>query len=282
MIYERGSLPGGLNTTGVAPYKLQTDDALDEVSWLLSHGIELKMNTAVGRDVSFQNLRESYDAIFIGAGLGADRKLGIPGEAAAWGATDLIRAIKNRAGFTLPADTRRALVIGGGNTAIDIARELAMLGCPEVRMLYRRTEAQMSGYRHEMAAARKHGVGFVPAVTPVELVVGDDRVRGLKIADSGDGSEREMAADLVVVAIGQEKWATGLGVDLALDPQGRIIVDPENRRTSVPGVYAGGDCINGGKEVVNAAADGREAAFHMLRSWGMEPRLANVPVRAGA
>jgi len=152
---------------------MQSDDSLEEVAWLLSHGVELKQNTAVGDAVSFQALREGYDAVFIGVGLGADRQLGIPGEEAAWGATALIRAIKNQPDFSLPPGTQRALVIGGGNTAIDIARELAMLGCPEVRMLYRRTEAEMSGYRHEMAAARKCGVAFEPGVTPRAVVVAD-------------------------------------------------------------------------------------------------------------
>jgi len=96
------------------------------------------------------------------------------------------------------------------------------------------------------------------------------------------GGAREIAGALVVVAIGQEKWADAMGLELGQDAHGRIIVDPASRRTSVPGVYAGGDCINGGKEVVNAAADGREAAFHMLGSWGIKPQLHDFPVRAGA
>ncbi len=270
VIFERDDLPGGLNTTGVAPYKFKTEDALDEVQWLLSHGVDLRCGVAVGQDVSFASLQAEYDAVFIGVGLGRDRLLGFEGEGV-WGATALIRAVKNDPEFRLPAGTRTAIVIGGGNTAIDIARELAMLGVPEVRMVYRRSQAEMSGYRHEMEAARLYGVQLIAELRPAGAVSEGGRVRGARFHHAESGDEAVLPCDLLVLAIGQDKWADSFDDALALHANGTVKIDPQTRETSIEGVYAGGDCVNGGKEVVNAAADGREAAFAMLSGWGLQP-----------
>jgi len=270
VIFERDRLPGGLNTTGVAPYKLKAEDALDEVDWLLSHGAELRCGVAVGRDVTFEELQRQYDAVFIGVGLGRDRLLGFEGDGV-WGATALIRAIKNDAAFQLPPQTRAAVVIGGGNTAIDIARELAMLGVPDVTMVYRRGRADMSGYDHEMKAAKIHGVQLAEQFQPDGAVHRDGRLRAARFKHAATGETAEFPCGLLALAVGQEKWAAALGADLALNPNGTVVVDPQTRRASLKNVYAGGDCVNGGKEVVNAAADGREAAFAMLAGWGLSP-----------
>ena len=273
VIYEKDNLPGGLNTAGIAPYKFQADDSLEEVAWLLGHGVELKTGIEVGKDLLFEQLLEEYDAVFLGIGLGSDRSLGIPGEdgAGIWGATALIKEIKNNGHFKLPDDIRSVVVVGGGNTAIDIARELAMLGVTEVNILYRRTRREMPGYEHELAGAVSYGVRLIENVRPVEVIRDGNQVQALKVVSTTSDATAEYPCDWIVEAIGQEKFAARLSKDIRVDETGKVVVDPQTRRTDHSKVYAGGDCINGGKEVVNAAADGRKAAVAMLSSWNLEP-----------
>ncbi|MEB3223796.1 MAG: NAD(P)-dependent oxidoreductase [Candidatus Sericytochromatia bacterium] len=268
VIFEARDLAGGLNTTGVAPYKLQTEASLEEVGYVLGvGGIELRTGVAVGQDVTFDDLTRDFDAVFLGMGLGPDSRLGLPGEALAgsWGAVALIERIKNDPAFVL-GDARSAVVIGGGNTAVDIARELRHLGVARVTMVYRRDEASMTGYAHELDHARQEGVVLELRAVPV-AIEGDTRVTGLRCARVDEalqplpGEEFTLPADLVVRATGQEKLAALLAglPGLALQ-RGCVVVDPETGQTSLPHVFAGGDCVNGGKEVVNAAAEGKRAA----------------------
>lgn len=277
VIFERNALPGGLNTTGVAPYKLHAEDSLREVEYVRSLGVEIRTGVEVGRDVTVASLLEGYDAVFLGIGLGADTRLSVPGEdgAGVVGATAFIERLKNEAGFTVDG-VRRAVVVGGGNTAIDVARELAKLGVSDVAMVYRRSAKEMSGYEHEMHHARVEGVRLVENAAPVAVVRSDDgAVTGLRVARTEKGSpvagdERVLDADLVVLAIGQSKLRALAGefAGVELDKRGCVVVDAVTKRTGHAKVYAGGDCINGGKEVVNAVADGRDAARAMMRAWG--------------
>lgn len=271
VLFERAALPGGLNTTGVAPYKMHSHDALREVEFVRSLGVEIRTGVEVGRDVTVDALLGEYDAVFLGVGLGPDGALGVPGEDGdgVIGAVAWIERMKNVAGEGV-AKLRRVLVVGGGNTAIDVAREMRGLGVPEVAMVYRRTAAQMSGYKHEMAAARVEGVQLIESRQPTAVVRGaDGRVTGLAVKSTVDGREEVIPCSHVVVAIGQSKLRALAEAmpGVALDAQGRVVVDAATRRTGNAKVYAGGDCINGGKEVVNAVADGREAARAMMRAW---------------
>jgi glutamate synthase (NADPH/NADH) small chain len=168
------------------------------------------------------------------------------------------------------------LVIGGGNTAIDAAREAAQLGADDVAMVYRRGAGDMSGYEHEMDAARHEGVRLIANAVPVAFVRdAGGKLVGLRVAvtESGApiaGTEHDIPCDLVAVAIGQSKLRA-LAAELpgvALDARGCVIVDKTTLVTGNPKVWSGGDCINGGKEVVNAVADGRDAARAMMKKWG--------------
>jgi dihydropyrimidine dehydrogenase (NAD+) subunit PreT len=275
VIFERGALPGGLNTTGVAPYKLHTEDSLGEVEYVRSLGVEIRTGVEVGTGVTAASLLAEWDAVFLGVGLGADTRLGVPGEdgPGVVGATAFIERLKNEPGFAV-AGVRRAVVVGGGNTAIDVARELGKVGVADVAMVYRRSAHEMSGYAHEMAQARVEGARLVESVQPVSVVRDHDgAVTAVRVAITHNGvvtgDAHELPCDLVVLAIGQSKLrAVAQGFDgVALDKRGCVVVDTVTRRTGNARVYAGGDCINGGKEVVNAAADGREAARAMMRSW---------------
>ncbi|KPJ59705.1 MAG: hypothetical protein AMJ46_10160 [Latescibacteria bacterium DG_63] len=276
VIFEKRDVPGGLNTWGIAPYKLHAHDAINEAKWLLSSGIKLKTNVEIGKDVSGESLLEEYEAIFLGIGLGKDGALGIPGEGGpgVFGAIEIIERMKTDSSLKL-VGVKSAAVIGGGNTAIDIARELRYLGIEEVSILYRRTEVEMPGYAHELAAARAAGVRFYEKTLPVRVIRDGDKLEGLVVARAEkarpvQGTEREFPTQMVVVAIGQagegEIISEFPGVEC--DSGGRVVVDETTGRTGNPKVFAGGDCVNGGKEVVNAVAEGKRAAIaidEMLR-----------------
>ncbi|MCH7764291.1 MAG: FAD-dependent oxidoreductase [Candidatus Marinimicrobia bacterium] len=277
VIYEINDLPGGLNLTGIAPYKFMAADAMDEINWLVKFGLNIRTGTALGRDISLAELMEENDAVFLGIGLGRDTFPGIPGEESdnVFGATDLIRKIKNDPEFELPYDLKKAVVIGGGNTAIDIARELAMLGVPEVDIVYRRTKDVMPGYSHELSHARENGVRLLEKQTPIKITNGSDGRLQLFTEHTDSKTEKIHHVDWIVMAIGQLKFAREIAPNLEIDKKGRVIVDDKTRRTSIPNLYAGGDCINGGKEVVNAVADGRDAAHAMFAGWGLHPVNSN-------
>jgi dihydropyrimidine dehydrogenase (NAD+) subunit PreT len=276
VIFEKRAVPGGLNLFGIAPYKMHADDCLRETEWILSSGIELKTGVEIGKDVACERLVTEYDAVFVGVGMGKDSSLGIPGEhvPGVLSAIEMIERIKLDASLRLDG-LESAAVIGGGNTATDVARELAHLGVADVSILYRRTELEMPGYAHELKAARAAGVRFIEKTLPVRMLEEKGRLKGLVVARAEKahpipGTEREFEAQMVVVAIGQagEAGVVSKFPGVKCDSNGRVIVDEKTGRTGNPRVFAGGDCINGGKEVVNAVADGKRAAIEIDKTLG--------------
>ncbi len=264
-IYEKRAEVGGLNTTGVAPYKMKADRSVEEAEWVLGiGGVEVKTGVTIGQDVTFEALENSHDALFLGAGLGADTAMRIPGEQLE-GVHGAVAWIEKMKLAKVPASARTCVVVGGGNTAIDAVREAGGLGIRRVVMVYRGAQEKMSGYRHEWRAAQVEGAEAQWHALPVAFE-GDgkvERVRCVKLDDAKKpipGSEFVIDAELVLIAIGQSKLgemlATLQGVEL---DRGRIVAD-EHGRTGRKGLFAGGDCKNGGKEVVNAAAEGKAAA----------------------
>lgn len=279
VIFEKRAVAGGLNTTGIAPYKLRAEESLHEVDFVRALGVEIRTGVALSADpgahhISAQSLLAEYDAVFLGLGLGVDNKLGIPGEdgPGVIGATAWIEQMK----LAPRGDEKlgRVLVIGGGNTALDVARECALLGAEEVALVYRRGEKDMTGYAHELEGARTETVRLLPFRTPLAFERdATGALTGLRVRVSEPNHpprEELIPCDLVALAIGQEKLGALAAAfpDVALDAKGRIEVSPSTRRSGNPKVYAGGDCINGGKEVVNAVADGRDAARAMLKEFG--------------
>jgi dihydropyrimidine dehydrogenase (NAD+) subunit PreT len=301
VIFEKRPLPGGLNTTGIAPYKLHAEGALHEIEFVQSFGVEIKTGITVGSEagprgasagqISGKQLLAEYDAVYIGVGLGADSKLGLPGEDGpnVFGATAWIEEMKlaRRGTGDLPgvaARLGRVLVIGGGNTAIDVARECALLGATDVTMVYRRGVDAMSGYHHEMEGARKEGVKLVTNALPVAFVRdASGKLTALRVARAENGAairavdqtatEYDIPCDHVAVAIGQARIKNVIDElpGVALDANGNIAADPKNGQTGNPKVFSGGDCINGGKEVVNAVADGRNTARYLDSLWKPRP-----------
>jgi glutamate synthase (NADPH/NADH) small chain len=273
-IFERKPLPGGLNTLGVAPYKMKADQSLHEIQWILSLGdIALRAGLSVVAEpkaegeIAAKALLAEYDAVFLGLGLGADSRLGVPGEdgEGVIGAVDFIERLKIDPALAL-SGVKRAAVIGGGNTALDVAHELALLGV-DVAMIYRRSRAEMTGYAHELEGARVDGARLLESRLPVEVVREGGRVTGLRVARAEGGkaipgAEEVLPVDLVVVAIGQSR-ATQVALafeGVALDAKGRVAIEPATGRTGNPKVWSGGDCVNGGDLVVTAVADGKRAA----------------------
>ncbi len=268
VLYEKRPLPGGLNTTGVAPYKLPAAAALAEVDAILGLGVELRTGIEIGRDVQGSELLERHEAVFLGPGLGPDSEIGIPGEEGpgVLGAVEWIERMKRGSDSTLAA-ARAAVVIGGGNTAVDAARELKGLGVRFVTLAYRRSLADMRAYEHEASAARREGVVVLESVAPVEFVRESGRLVALRLVatEGGRPTAREVAtirADLVVLAIGQARLSDLVRQfdGVKADTKGRIVADADTGRTGNPRVFAGGDAVNGGAEVVNAVAEGQRAA----------------------
>lgn len=275
VVFDAAAEPGGLNTHGVAEYKVTHGAALAEIAWLEAGGVEIRRETAVGIDVTFDSLLGDYAAVFVGVGLGKIQPLGIAGEHLD-GVHDALELIAvSKAGITSDDhfSGRTVLVLGGGNTAIDAARLAVRLGADRVAVVYRRGPESMPAYRHEVEEARNEGVDFVFRRTP-RAIEGEGRVEALRceVTEPGDvgsdgrpavvatGREDFLTCDVVIVATGQ-KTRTGFvaeaGVDV--DAKGRIVTDG-SFRTTHPTVWAGGDCVNGGKEVVNAVAEGVAAA----------------------
>ena len=269
-LFERRKLAGGLNLTGVAPYKMHAEGAMLEVDFIRSLGVTIREGVEIGRDVAAAKLLADFDAVFIGAGLGADSKLGIPGEdgQGVTGATAWIERMKLDPGFKLAAASR-VVVIGGGNTAIDAARELKRLGVPDVVIVYRRGASDMPGYRHELELAYKEGVRLMERAVPKEFVRDSGgRLTGLAL----DGG-RQVTCDLAVIAIGQAKLRelAGQFPGVASDAKGCIVVDEATGRTGNPKVFAGGDAL-GGELVVTAAQDAKRAARAICALLGVTVR----------
>ena len=265
-IFEKRTTVGGLNSAGVAPYKMKADRAMNEVDWILSiGGIDVRTGTTIGEHISLADLERDFDAVFIGVGLGVDSTLGAPGESleGVHGAVEWIERMK--LGLLDLSKIGRAMVIGGGNTALDAVRELRGLGVANVTMLYRGRREVMSGYVHELAAAQSEGVA-VEWQSVATAFAGEGRVQRVSCLRLDDakrpiaGSAFTLEADLVLMAIGQSKlnamFAGFHGVEF---DHGQIRVN-HNGFTGRKGWYAGGDCTNDGKEVVNAAAEGKRAA----------------------
>lgn len=279
VLYDAGTEPGGLNTHGVASYKMDKATSLREVAFIESLGVEIRSATTIGVDVSTEQLFSDHDAVFVGIGLGSVPPLGLAGEELD-GVRDALEFIADLRAGDVDLTGERVAVIGGGNTAIDAVSQAARLGAERVHLVYRRGRGDMKAYAHDIERALASGVEFNHWSAPVRID-GDGSVGalvcegtehvpdgdgGTKLAPVGD-SEYSIAVTMVMRATGQEK-RVGLFDQLdgvVTDDAGRVVVD-DNFRTGNPRVWAGGDCVNGGKEVVNAVAHGKAAAASIDRT----------------
>ena len=264
VIFEQKELPGGLNTYGVAPYKLTLEESLIEIKRIEGLGVKFQFQKTLGRDFALQDLLKDYDAVFLGLGLGQDRLLlESKGLTNVFGATAWIEQMKTG---QVPLSFEHPIVLGGGNTALDIAQELAFLLQKPVSLAYRRTRADMKGYSFELKAALEKGVRLLENHAPLRLEKDGDRCVAVVFATEQE--ERSLPVDGLFFATGQEKHRLSSWLPEAkLNEDFTLWVDPKTNQTSLEKVYAGGDLINGGKEVVNAVEDGKIAAWAMLDKW---------------
>ncbi len=260
ILFEKSQIPGGLNTQGIAPYKMKSQTSLREIEEIIRMGVQFEYGRELGRNLNLEDLVRDYDAVFLGLGLGSDSRLDIPGHELSHvhGAVDFISQIKISPSQKLAAtlkETQTAIIIGGGNTALDACRELKGLGIPEVLVSYRRGEKDMSGYTHEFKWARQEGVKFYFHTLPIEI-------NNKQIILKNNLKTITLDCQLVLMATGQSKLTSLLqGINGFIIEKGRLGVDPKTGRTGHPKIYAGGDLVNGGKEVVNAVAEGKLAAL---------------------
>jgi dihydropyrimidine dehydrogenase (NAD+) subunit PreT len=279
-VFEAKAKLGGLNEYGVAAYKVADDFAQREVAFVLSlGGIETRTGKALGRDVTLTQLRQDFDAVFLGMGLAGVNALQAEGEQLA-GVEDAVAYIarlrQTADKATLPVG-RKIVVIGGGNTAIDIAVQSKRLGAEDVTIVYRRGAEQMSATPHEQEFAQTNGVKIKHWAKPARLVAEGGRVRAAEFEYTrldaagklaGTGERFTLPADTVFKAIGQTFVPDPLanGSQQALELKGGRIAVNAGRQTSLPGVFAGGDCVSGGQDLtVQAVQDGKLAAHAIDR-----------------
>ncbi len=285
-VYEKKSLAGGLDTYGMAEYKMPQKDSLDEVEAVRKIGVEFKLNCEVlleppalasrlsalpntpteggTQNIVFADLQNNHDAIFIGTGLGTTNNLNIEGEDldGVMDALHFIEKIKTRDWKSVPIG-KIVAVIGAGNTAIDAVTQAKRLGAERVLMIYRRTEKDISAYAYEYELAKKDGIEFLWQTAPIEILsdFSGSKAAMLRCQKTDGSRERfEIECDTIIKAIGQQKQ-TGFfqSIGVNLDEKGRVAVN-ETMQTSNPKIFAGGDCVNGGAEAVDASQMGKLAA----------------------
>jgi glutamate synthase (NADPH/NADH) small chain len=274
-VFESRSEIGGLVRSAIAPYRIQRDPLPAEQRALEALGVRFRLGT----HVTCVDELAAFDAVFLGVGLGDDVALRIPGDDldGVWESLPFIEALKKGE----PMDIgERVVVVGGGNTAIDVTREALRLGARRVTLVYRRTRREMPAYGFEVDEAEQEGVRFAWRALPVRIL-GERRATAVECvsvrpgpADASGrrspqpvaGTEFTLRADTVVKAVGQapRPGLTGRYQGMAVE-HGKIVVDPDGR-TSNPRVFAGGDAVNGGASVVEAVQHGKRAARSIDRS----------------
>lgn len=270
-VFEAKALPSGLTVHGVAPYKITNEEVLAEMDWLQQQfGFTIHYQRPIADKTALRQLEAEYGAIFLGIGLGETRSIQLPGEnlVHSLGAIEFIEELRSQQHTVSVPE--RVIVLGGGNTAMDAASECARMGAKSTILAYRRDKASMGAYTFEYELAKGAGVQGLFNVNPVEIL-GTTQVEGVRFVRTQvvDGklenvpdSEFVLPCDWVIRATGQSKQTGFLQQipQLGFDRQGRITVDPHTHQTTHPQYFAGGDAVNGGAEVVNAAAEGKLAA----------------------
>jgi len=271
-IYEKESKGGGLMTYGIAAYKVTPQFCQEEVDYITSlGGIRVFYNMQLGKDVLLETLQQEYDAVYLAYGVGLARQLAISGEQLN-GVVDAIRfiyEIRTKGYPEVPVGDSVA-VIGMGMTAIDAATQAKRLGAKDVTLVYRRTEAEMPCTEAELNIAKLDGCNIIWLAAPKEITGENGQVKTLvcevmrldeKRSPVGTGELITLNVDMVIKATGQLPYT--MASPKIDNDHGRVLIN-EHASTSLPGVFAGGDCVNGGKEVVDAVQAGKEGAKAIL------------------
>ncbi|SFV75190.1 Glutamate synthase [NADPH] small chain [hydrothermal vent metagenome] len=290
-MYERSDRAGGLLTYGIPNFKLDKKIVERRIKLLEEAGLELVLNCEVGKDIDFEDIAKTHDAIFIGIGATQAKKAGIKGEIASnvYDAMDYLSAIQKKQ-FNVSYDKKfdfkdlNVVVIGGGDTAMDCLRTAKREGAKSVTCLYRRDEKNMPGSKKEYKNAMEEGVDFIFLASPKEIILNDkseavavEYVKtmlgakdetGRQKMEVIKGSETKISADVVIMALGFNPEVPSFLAEngIATNSWGGIVIDEDTHETTTSGIYAGGDCYRGADLVVRAAYDGREAARSIVKS----------------
>ena len=282
-VYDKKSLPGGLDTYGMAEYKMSQAVSIKEAEQVARLGVKFQLNTEIvimppppalvgeldessAKLIAYgssdtTDLLTRHDAIFIGVGLGATNNLNIAGEnlPGVFDALAFIERVKTRDWTRVPLG-RTVAVIGAGNTAIDAVTQAKRLGAERVLLVYRKTAKEMPAYEYEYELAKKDGIEFLWQTAPIEIL-GDGTVAALRCRKTdGSGEVFDVPCDMVIKATGQSKQSGFFqSIGVQTDEKGRVAVN-ELMQTSNPHIFAGGDCVNGGAEAVDASQMGKFAA----------------------
>jgi dihydropyrimidine dehydrogenase (NAD+) subunit PreT len=287
-VFEKRSLPGGLSTYGIITLREPLDVALAEVRMIEGLGVSIRTGFALEAEAALIELQKEFETVILGVGLGSSPELAIPGEELAWDGLEYVE--RSKIGPEPPQVGNNVVVIGAGNTAIDCATIAKRFGAEQVTILYRRTEREMTAYPHEYEFAKREGIEFRFLTQPIEVLVKDGRILGLRCVrvqlgppDSSGrplpqliaGSEYTVAADQVVKAIGQKKLS--LAASLGLATRKGYIAVSDSFETSRKGIFAIGDCIRarGAASTVMAVQDGKLAAAAIHEALMSTP----IPVR---
>jgi len=281
-IFEALSVPGGMVNVGIPEFRLPKKILLDEIERIEKTGVPILLNTSIGKDITLEQLRKEYNAVFIAIGAHLEMKLGIEGEELE-GILPGIEFLRNVNFGKKVKVGSKVLVIGGGNSAIDAARTALRSGAKEVTIVYRRSRVEMPADPAEIEEAEKEGIkiyflaaptkvlgtesGKVKALECIKMQLGEPDESGRRRPIPIEGSEFTLECNNVIVTIGQSPDSDGLGKKLGLDitKWGTFKVDPITMETNVPGVFAGGDCVTGPDVVVNAMYAGKKAAISIDR-----------------
>ena len=278
-IFEKQEKGGGLMTYGIAAYKVTPEFCQEEVDYILSlGGIEIRYGQTLGSDIFLNDLENNFDATFLGIGVGLTRKLDIPGEEleGVADAINFIYDIRTRPFDKIPVGNR-VVVIGMGMTAIDAATQAKRLGSEEVILVYRRSQEEMPCTEAELNLAKLDGCKIIWQAAPKEIIGLDGKVVSLicdvMALNSSIPGERKspeptgqiirIEADMIIKATGQLPFERFIDENEFIHKNGRLLVD-DQMETSIASIFAGGDCVNGGKEVVDAVQAGKDAASGIL------------------
>ncbi|WP_411273840.1 NAD(P)-dependent oxidoreductase [Daejeonella sp.] len=291
-IFEKQNKGGGLITYGIAAYKVTPEFCQEEVDYILSiGGIEIRYGQTLGKDIFLNDLEENFHAVFLGMGVGLTRKLGIPGEElnGIADAIDFIYDIRTKPFEKIPVGNKVA-VIGMGMTAIDAATQAKRLGAEEVTLVYRRSQAEMPCTETELNIAKLDGCKIIWQAAPREITGFEGKVNSLicdlmSLDSSIPGDRRspkptgqtiQLDVDMIIKATGQLPFEELVDKNEFIHKSGRIMVDDQHE-TSIASIFAGGDCVNGGKEVVDAVQAGKESAAGILNFLKVIP-IPNEPL----
>jgi glutamate synthase (NADPH/NADH) small chain len=282
-IFEKEAKGGGLMTYGIAAYKVTPQFCEDEVNYITAiGGIEIKYDQELGKNLALPDLQKNYNAVFLGIGVGIARNLDIPGEElqGVVDAIGFIYDIRAKGYSSVPVGDKVA-VIGMGMTAIDAATQAKRLGAKEVTMVYRRTQDEMPCTEYELNIAKLDGCEIIWLAAPKE-VTGNGKVEKLvcskmKLGEPDASGRRSpvdtgeifsLDVDMIIKAAGQVPFEDLISDIRILNKNGKIVID-EDCSTNIKGVFAGGDAVNGGKEVVDAVEDGKRGARAILTYFGI-------------